>query len=965
MKEYFLEYIARSLLGEFGNSLNRHCLVFPGRRAGIYFLKYLSRHADRPLWSPSTITINDLFRNHSRLQVASNELLLFELYRSYRSLNSKAESFDEFYFWGDMVLSDFDDADKYLADADMLFGNLRDLRNIDRSFGALSVEQVDIIKRFWKNFEPEKPTPEKESFLSLWAVLPELYKTFTTNLRLKNLGYEGMIYRDLAEGDLSQQVSDRRFDMYHFIGFNALNECEKKLMLHLKERGIARFYWDYDESFLKDSRQNSAGLFLADNIRIFGNHMPESWRHNSLLNDNGDNVTRVVINTSSDVAQVKLIPSLISSLPGLSPENEHHTAVVLADENLLMPLLSSLPDITEAVNITMGYPLKHTVVYTLVRHLTDLQVSARTIEGRTFFGTGAVLSILDSSLIREITGSESVELKEELAGGGSALVEADRLGKSDFFTTLFSRAETPRALSDYLKDVLSAIAAAWTGTDNGARSPEENARINVTNEFIYRVMLSLNRLDSLMTDREITFSTLTFIRILERLLSHQSVPFSGEPLMGIQVMGILETRALDFRNLIILSANEGVLPAISGSSSFIPLALREAFGLPSLNHQESIFAYHIYRLLQRAENVTFVYNSNSTGLRSGEMSRFLLQMKFELPAPPAFIDSSFGIVRHASPAETIERDEVMQQRLLSRFAGRGFISPSAINTWTGCRMRFYYRYVCGLAEPGRVPGEIDPAAFGSMLHLALRELYTPLAGTVAGRETFELMRRDKGRIAAAASAACTEVLKRTIHHEPDGNDMIAEDVLAAFIKHILAADAHAAPVYIKEIEKFISFALSFKCGEKQVSLSSGGYADRIDETGSAVRIVDYKTGTVSESVKSIGALFAPDRKKEDDAWLQTLVYCEAWLSGHPGSRVRPSVFRVRKSRVEDVDARLVLKKEKAEAVTVDDYTVVRDEFLEGLKGVIELMFNINEPFTMTGERRSRCRWCPYKGLCMR
>jgi len=309
--EYFLERIAKLLYAESGGNLNSHCLVFPNRRAGLFFLKYLSKQISKPLCAPGILTINDLFRSLSKLQLAENELLLLELYKVYRKVKKTEESFEDFFYWGDMLLNDFDDLDKYLADPEKLFRHVADIRKIDQQFGGLTDEQAEIVKRFWTNFDTTKLTSEKAGFISIWSVLNDLYETFRNSLREMNIAYEGMIFRDVAESESWKDQSMIKWEMMHFIGFNALNKCEKSIMLGLKESGKARFYWDYDDSYIGETNLNSAGYFLRTNIRIFGNDMPDDWNCTTLLSGDQKGVKQRVIDTSSDIAQVKLIPDLI------------------------------------------------------------------------------------------------------------------------------------------------------------------------------------------------------------------------------------------------------------------------------------------------------------------------------------------------------------------------------------------------------------------------------------------------------------------------------------------------------------------------------------------------------------------------------------------------------------------------------------------------------------------------------
>src|SRR5664280_1117496 len=826
---YFLEHIAESLYKEFGNTLNRHCLVFPNRRAGIYFMKYLAARIEKPVWAPSVLTINELFRSFSLLQIPGNEILLFELYKVYDSLKKPHESFDEFYHWGDMLLNDFDDVDKYLVDASVLFRNVLDLKNIDAQFGSLTDEQVEIIRRFWTNFNWDKPTNEKKSFISIWSVLSYLYTGFRETLRKQNLAYEGMVFRDVAQSIETRNTFDERWDMVHFIGFNALNDCEKVLMKRFKKADKARFYWDYDNSYIKESRLNSAGFFLRENIKMFGSDMPSGWSFDTMLTKHAPAVYRRVIDTSSDVAQVKLVSQLLEEIPDMNISDAHHTAVVLSDENLLMPVLTSLPENMGDINITMGHPLKQTLVYSLIRHLMDLHTGASISDGIVHFTSGNVISILKHPLLTGLLNESDNELVRKVARTNLSEISSDQFSKSETLSGIFKKISTPAELSGYFKDILSFIAS-----DN-ERNTENDRNIfvqtSIRNEFIYRVVLSLNRLESIVNTPAVSFTLDTYIKILDRLLRMESVPFSGEPLSGIQIMGILETRALDFKNLIILSVNEGILPAISSGSSFIPFSIREAFGLPSLNHQESVFAYHFYRLLQRAENVTFIYNSNSEGLRSGEMSRFLIQMKYDDKLRPDFLDLNFEIKTQLTPGEKIDRSGEHSKQLASLFLssdGGRPLSPSAINTWLNCRMKFYYRYINSLKEPENISAEIDPAMLGNILHTIIRNLYQPYIGKVLTSEVLNGFLRNKQLLTDIVNEAVNEMFKAGRNDSVSGNELIVRDVLMTYLIRIINADKKIVPLTVLNLEDKFGFPLSFLLNGLQIEILTGGKIDRID-----------------------------------------------------------------------------------------------------------------------------------------
>jgi hypothetical protein len=433
-------------------------------------------------------------------------------------------------------------------------------------------------------------------------------------------------------------------------------------------------------------------------------------------------------------------------------------------------------------------------------------------------------------------------------------------------------------------------------------------------------------------------------------------------------MGILETRTLDLRNLIILSVNEGVLPAVSAGSSYIPFSLREAFGLPSVNHQESIYAYHFYRLLQRAENVTFAYNSNSEGLQSGEMSRFLIQMKYDKLLKPDYINLSFEIKTQSSIGNTVERTAEHSAELYSQFlngSNERVLSPSALNTWLGCRMKFFYRYVNHLKEPERVSEDIDPAMLGSILHDVMKELYLSATGKILTTKDIDLLINDRQLLATLIEEVSNRVYSNASNNLIGGKELIVRDVLMKYLTRILTADKEIAPFTILSLEAPFSFRLPFLPDKPDLQILTGGKIDRVDLLNGVVRIVDYKTGSIADSLSSIGDLFADDRKKDYDGWLQTLLYCESYLSTNPGVSLRPSIYKIKKMTSGVISDRLRLKIDRKNEQVVDDYSSVREEFISGLKELISTLFSDNEPFVMTADERGKCSYCPYRALCLR
>jgi len=448
----------------------------------------------------------------------------------------------------------------------------------------------------------------------------------------------------------------------------------------------------------------------------------------------------------------------------------------------------------------------------------------------------------------------------------------------------------------------------------------------------------------------------------------QSVPFSGEPLSGLQIMGILETRALDFKNIILLSVNEGILPSGTSSSSFIPFNLREAFGLPSINHQESVFAYHFYRLLHRAENVTFIYNSNPDGLKTGEMSRFLQQMKYEKTLKPEFLSSGFEIRNHEAIALSIERTEEHNRQLMSVISkkkGVPYLSATSLNTWLNCRMRFYYRYVNGLEEPERGREEIDPAMLGILLHDIMKNIYVGYIGRLVNSDEMEKILKGKEGLRTLIDASIRENFCNTNYSYTAGNELIIRDVLITYIERILNIDKSYAPFTILGVEESFSFRIPCVFEEKSIELVAGGRIDRIDVKDGITRIVDYKTGAVADSAGAISDLFEDDRDKDLDGWLQILFYSEGYLASHPDTTLAPSIYKVKRVQGSEGDDKMRLKAGRDDEQTVNDYSTVRSEYMSGLKLVLQTIFSKDEPFIMTEKQWNKCAYCPYRVLCKR
>lgn len=961
--QIFLKEVAKQILARHRDELAGQHLVFPNRRSALYFGHYLAGLIDSPVFSPRISTISELFAATTDLEALDSLQLVFKLFESYSSMVDKPDSFDEFFYWGEMIVNDFDDIDKYLVNHNILFQNLRDLREIDDKFGGLEPEVVEIIRKFWLGFDPSNMTSEKEDFLTVWDILPLLYTSFRDKLRLAGMAYEGMIMRDLVE-DMESKVSslDNKAEHFHFIGFNALNRCEKELLGYLKARGKASFYWDYDILYL-NNREHEAGLFIRDNIKTFGQDLGSGVRVDNLTAIKNERRFEVY-RAPSDVAQSKLIPSLLQDFGTYSSEPDK-TAIILADENMLMPVVNSIPDSVESINVTMGYPLYQTPVYSLVKHLLLLQKNRREAsDGAVSFYHADLESLFLHQYITHLFQAESEDILRSIKEQNLVRIESTELQANSFFKLLFSSPASARELNVYLINVLGEVLLSFTGDAENLQD-EAVTGSKIQMEYLFTVIRAFKQLDSLLAESLIELGTDIYIRICDRLVRKLIIPFSGEPLSGLQVMGILETRALDFENILFLSVNEGVLPRSSAGSSYIPYNLRMAFGLPTVKHQDSIFAYYFYRLIQRASRVRFIYNSNSSGLRTGEMSRFLLQLRYSNVFDTSFIDTRFNIEAPNSDSEIITRtgriQEIIESEYLADKASR-ILSPSALNTWIKCQLKFYYKYIAGLEETSLVQEEIDSPMFGNILHDSMNRLYKPWEGAILDSPDIEKLLDGKEHIRDSVIASFRQKFMRNKPGSISGKNLIIITLIENMISRILTIDLHKAPFELVGLEAFYQRLFTFKLNGKSRNVKLGGTIDRIDRKDGVIRILDYKSGRDSLEISTLESLSEYD-KEGNSAAFQTLLY--SWIyqgSGYRGP-LRPSLYPARAIYADNFSDIFTIKKGDHKG-PLTDFNNVSGEYINWLRKVLNDMFDPDFSFSMTTVKE-RCIYCSFANLCGR
>ena len=871
----FLEHVAEELLARFGTDLSRVAVVFPNKRASLFLNDHLARQAGRPLWSPAYITISDLFRSHSRLQVADPILLVCELHKCFTRCTGIDETLDHFYGWGQLLLSDFDDLDKNMGPADRVFANLRDIHELD-DVSYLTDEQRRLIQRFFSNFSDDHNSELKQRFLRLWSRIGDIYHTFNAQLADQGLAYEGALYRQVAE----DETVTFDYDTYVFVGFNLLQQVEQTLFHRLEHEGKALFYQDTEEqppqqiTFISAPTENIQARYVSQ------------W----------------------------LTPERIA--------DGRRTAVVLCNEGLLQAVIHCLPDDVDKVNVTTGYPLLQTPVASLVTQLLNLQVNGFSTRTQSF--RRRWLDIVARHPYAALLPDDYAAA--HLTDGPSLL--------------------------HWLLSLVRHIATATTA-NSASDTP-------LTSESLFRMYTLLNRLSDLTDSGILAVDVPTLQRLIAQVVQSTTIPFHGEPAEGIQVMGVLETRNLDFDHVLLLSCNEGNMPRGVNDTSFIPYAIRKAYGLTTVDYKVAIYEHYFHRLLQRAHDVTIVYNNATVDAQKGEMSRFMLQLMVER-GDISFRSLKAGQSPLLRQPQPIDKTPSVLDVLHHRFSNdHGGISPTAVSTYLRCQLRFFYRYVSNLQEPDNTDEDlIDNRLFGNIFHKAAQTLYTPFTGRLVTASLLDALLSDDSAITRAVDNAIrSEFLANHKVQSLDGLQLINREVIIRYVRLLIETDRRLAPFTILGLE----LPVSMPWGDSVV----GGIIDRLDCVSNPIsgeeriRVVDYKTGARHlRPLPDVDAIFAPAQiPNHSDYYLQAFLYSHI-VRQHREEPVSPALLFIQHAAAEDYNPTLVIGREP-----VTDIAVHSDRFIALLQETTEAIFSPELRFTPTDDR-NRCRSCPYAVLCGR
>ncbi len=955
----FLHHIAQTFYSEYGNELYKHTFVFPNKRAGVFFQKYLAEIAGKPVFSPKIITIQELFQSLSKYRIADKIEMLVMLYGQFTETGKSDELFDDFVYWGEMLLNDFNDVDKHMVDAKQLFRNIHNLKSMDDEMSYLTDEQVKAIQRFWSNFMPYEGNETKREFLETWEILFELYSSFRDALNAKGYAYEGMLFREVADRAKRKEDIELPFSDIVFVGLNALTPTEIELMKYLKNRDIADFYWDYDSPLVRD-KKNRASLWVQENLTMFPSKLELKTDIPLSCGEGAGERPKPqvkLIGIPSGVGQAKIVNQLLTQLlnkKNISEPNAGlNTAIVLPDENLLLPVLYSIPQEIEKINVTMGYSLQHSSVASLIENIALLHHNVRETDGEAAFYFRFVLSVLNHPLVTMVAKAETDALKAYIQQYNRVVLTVSELATHPFLCLIFSPVSDWTQIGEYLKSILSEVYKQLT---SGRNTENDTRSIDLEREFIVQYYKSITRLQETLLSAQ-NMSIETYFRLLKRLAQSISVSFSGEPLSGLQVMGVLETRVIDFENLIILSMNEGVFPLKNPTNSFIPYTLRKGFGLPTYEHQDSTYAYHFYRMISRAKRVFMLYDTRTEEMQTGEVSRYFYQLRylysnhFCIEKSVVSYDVSAPEIQPVSVQKT---PEVMRKLQKFRAGGDAYLSASLINNYINCPLQFYFAAVEGLSEDKEVQESVEADVFGTIYHAIMQEIYNRHKGKPVLPDTLKSIAENDKYLTDLIEQAFAEhyFKQRDKRRALTGHHYLIGEILRDYVKQTLKFDAQFTPF------EYVDSEYRFKSVHQisdELSINIKGSIDRIDKSNNNIRIIDYKSGKGDLNFKSIEQLFDSSKANRPYQILQVFVYALFYNSTLP---ISPTIYYLRNIFTEH-NPTITFSGEP-----ITDISGYLPDFTEKLNAVLQEIFDKNVSFSQT-QNEKNCEWCAFKDVCRR
>ncbi len=961
--EPFLKKVAEAFLKNVAR-LDGLCFVFPNRRSGAFFRKYLSEGAAKPLLFPEILTISDFVAQQSGFVDAGRIEQLFALYKAYSRLSENVVDFNHFLYWGDMILGDFNDVDRYMVDAGELFVNVENYKDINANY--LTDEQLAVLNNFFGEFrikEDERLWTGKQRYVRLWNILNGLYDGFKGELLKRGLSYPGYTYRVAAEKVKKKYRDDFEFEKIVFIGFSTLSKSEEVIFDALRNCGIGDFYWDFNSPAFKDY-ENKGTLFLKEYVKKYPSfydieespvlYMPE--------------ISIISVPSGGGQAKVagELIRQLIRERKIADPADAIDTALVLTDEKYLGSVISSVPAEIGSLNITMGYPMTNTAVSSFMRILAVMYSRKRIRNGVVSFYYDDIDSLLSHPYVSCRCMAEIDKFKKEVVDKRLFFVEVSTI--MDLLPSVcrlfqYEEFHSVEEIFAYIEDVVNFL---------GGSLPVAGVDGNMDLErfFICRYLDSLSELKEMMRLYDVgDVSDKTLFFLIERMISGSVVAFEGEPMQGLQVMGVLETRLLDFRNIIIFSMNEKVFPARHYTRSFIPESLRAAYGISTYHKQDSMFTYYFYRMISRAENVFLLYDSRTQGVASGEVSRYISQLK-QLYKRGQCKDYfySYDVLLPVDQEMAINKSAEIMSRLLKYTepdSGMNF-SASMVNTYLECPVRFYFKYVEGIREEDEMKDFVDSATFGTIVHEVMQQIYDAVPEK-NGKRLVEKSFLD--RFAHSDSMELRRIVANVVKQEYDkngngGGDVdVINNIVIYYIVPILKYDMGLIPFeYIgSELEQTFRWNLG-----KDLVINYKQKIDRLDRSEGTLRIVDYKTGNDDVSVKDLDSIFEGNNSAgHKKAVLQILLYCNAYaaISGCDDD-IKPVIYKVRDIRKMSPEDKFGIKLGTRDVMTTYRNGIFDKEFMEKFRTVATDILDPEVPFKQT-VYRDKCVYCPFAEACGR
>lgn len=931
----FLSQTAAAILRDYSD-LQNIGIILPSRRAAVFLKKELSQHITKPVWSPYINTIEDFLLQNLNWEQADQPTLVFSLYESYVQVAHKPhESFAEFSQWAHLLLADFNEIDRYLVDAKSLFSYLADVERIKKWDLKPEGELTDFVK----------------NYLHLWEMLPELYEAFTQKLRTTGKVYQGMAYREMALA-LDQKIAlvGEKFHKLIFVGFNALNTAEEKIFSSLYHEGLADFYWDVDNYYFEDKNQE-AGSFLRKSklVKELIEKKDFKWKHDS-LSTTPKNIQ--IINVGGRHLQGMAANAAVLDFmeQTTTPVEPQEMAVVLADEELLPVFLNNLAQDIGSLNITMGLPLHITPVAGFFQLLLDMfqefEYTQRKDRNKNpAFHFQKWDDLLSHPFFR--TWAEDVLLIEDLR---QQIREQNRIFISANDLSHWSKGKLKaKVLGFFNRTAGSPLKEFW---QQFAILAEDLHMLRQNKDSILQALFGFfklyNRLSALMAEYPYVKDLKTGVRFYRDLVRSESLDLYGEPLSGLQVMGMLETRTLDFKKLIITSLNEDILPQGRSENSLVPFDIKREFGLPTYLEKDAVFAYHFYRLLQRAEDVVLIYNGISEGLGSGEPSRFIRQLELELGRANRQVSFT-----HRNPAFQVEPetkvDEIAKtpsiMKRLEEMAQKGF-SPTALIDYVNDPLEFYKKRVLGLKEADEVEEVAGYDTQGNAVHHLLEKFYSrEIDGKLKAKSV--LMSSDPvfEQNEADIRRQVVDWLTSEAHvNDLDtGKNLLIREILTGMVVNFLRKEkeelqkleSEGLQLSLLGLEQNIKSSIQLEDGRKIVLK---GVIDRIDRIGNEVRIIDYKTGFVEDKNVKISEMAELRQPKDKNKSIQLLMYAWLCFQEYPHwTVVQPAIISLRNVNAWQMKFRF----EKKEGVSREEIK----GFEDFLKSVLQEIFDPGIPFS--------------------